>query len=165
MAVPFAPLILLAGPLVEIAVFVAVGSQIGILATVGLTVATTIAGAVLLRIQGFGVMTRIRAALEAGQTPGRDLVHGVMIVAAGLLLIVPGFVTDAIGLLLFVPQLRDVAWRLVRNRIVVVGGAAGAAGGPFRHRGDGRTIDLDADDYVRQDDPDRPRPPPLTDDR
>lgn len=162
MAVPFAPLILLAGPLIEIAAFVAVGSQIGILATVGLTVATTIAGAALLRIQGFGVMTRIRAALEAGQTPGRDLVHGVMIVAAGLLLIVPGFVTDAIGLLLFVPQLRDIAWRLVRNRIVVVGGAAG---GPFRHRGDGRTIDLDADDYVRQDDPDRPRPPPIADDR
>ena len=90
----------------------------------------------------------------------------LMIVAAGLLLIVPGFVTDAIGLLLFVPQVRGIAWRLVRDRVVIVGGAAGAAAhGPFRRRGDGRTIDLDADDYVRQDDPDRPRPPPIADDR
>lgn len=163
MAIPFAPLILLTGPLVEIAGFIAVGSQIGILATIGLTVATTIIGAMLLRIQGFGVMTRIRAAMEEGATPGRELVHGAMIVAAGLLLIVPGFVTDTIGLLLFIPYLREIAWRLIRDRIVIVGGAA--AGGLFRDNGGSRTIDLDAQDYERRDDADRPRPPPIADDR
>lgn len=163
MAIPFAPLILLAGPLVEIAGFIVVGSQIGILATIGLTVATTIIGAMLLRIQGFGVMTRIRAAMEEGGAPGRELVHGAMIVAAGLLLIIPGFVTDMIGLLLFIPHLREIAWRLIRNRIVIVGGAA--TDGSFRDNGGSRTIDLDAQDYERRDDSDRPRPPPIADDR
>ena len=147
-------------PLVEIAAVVVVGSHIGVLATIGLTIATSIVGAVLLRVQGLGAMTRIRTAMERGETPGRDLVHGLMIVAAGLLLIVPGFVTDAIGLLLFLPPVRDLAWRLVRNRVTIVGAAPSAgAYGPFRRRGDGRTIDLDADDYERQDGPDEPRPP------
>lgn len=157
LAIPFAPLILLAGPLVEIAAFIAVGSQIGILATIGLTVATSIIGAVLLRIQGFGVTTRIRAAMQSGDRPGRELVHGAMIVAAGLLLILPGFVTDTIGLLLFIPQLREVAWRLIRDRLIIVGAAPG---GSFRDR-EGRIIDLDAEDYVRQDEEDGPPPPPI----
>lgn len=153
LAFPLVPLALLAAPLVEIAVFVMVGSRIGVLPTVGLTVATSILGAVLLRLQGLGIMTRISRTMEAGGSPGRDLVHGLMVMLAGLLLLLPGFVTDAIGLLLFVPPVRDLAWRLVKDRIVVASAATG-----FRPRGAGRTIDLDADDFAREREAERERP-------
>ena len=142
---PLLPLLLLALPLAEIAVFVIVGSYIGVLATIGLVIATTIAGAVLLRIQGFGIVARIRAAMEAGTPPGRELVHGLMIMAAGVLLLAPGFITDTLGLLLFLPPVRDLAWRLLRDRIVVSG---------QQRRGASGTIDLDADDFTREE----PRP-------
>lgn len=140
------PLIFLALPLVEIAVFALVGSRVGVLATIGLVIATTVLGAVLLRIQGFGAMARINAAMERGEAPGRDLVHGLMIMVAGVLLLAPGFVTDAIGLLLFIPPVRDLAWRFVKGRIVIVG-PGGFRG--WRGPGRGRTIDLDEDEFRR----------------
>lgn len=141
----FIPFLLLAVPLAEIAVFVLVGGQIGVLATLGLVLVTAVAGTILLRIQGFGVLDRIRRTLEADQIPGREMVHGVMIMIAGILLLTPGFVTDLCGFLLFVPAIRDIGWRFVRDRIVVQSVQA-------RHRGPGPasrgpTIDLDEDDY------------------
>ena len=65
--------------------------------------------------------TRIRAELDAGRDPGRELAHGAMIVLAGVLLLIPGFVTDMFGLLLFIPPVRDVAWRFLKRRVVVGG--------------------------------------------
>lgn len=151
------PIVMLALPLTEIGVFIAVGSRIGVFATIALVIATAVLGAILLRIQGFGIVTRIRKSMDEGVVPGRELVHGLMIMLAGVLLLVPGFVTDTLGLLLFVPAVRDAAWRFISSRIVVVG--AGRAGGPGRdhpsHGGQGahrpvtRTIDLDANDYER----------------
>lgn len=146
------PLLLLGLPLLEIAGFVLVGRQIGVLATVALVIASVIAGSILLRWQGFGVLTRIRRDVEAGRDPGRQLAHGVMIIIAGILLIIPGFFTDIAGLLLFLPPVRDLGWRLVRDRVRVVGDfgmfrGGGFNGGGGRRRG-GPTIDLDADDYT-----------------
>lgn len=162
MTFPFVPLLLLALPLAEIAVFVMVGSEIGVLATVGLVIATTILGAILLRIQGFGILTRIRETMDAGGSPGRDLVHGVMVLLAGLLLLLPGFITDVLGLLLFIPPIRDLGWRLIRSRITIVTAATGPGG--FRRPERDRTIDLDADDYARRDQPESGRPS-IKDDR
>ena len=150
--IPFVPLLLLALPLAEIAVFVVVGSHIGVLPTIALVIATTIAGSMLLRIQGFGALGRIRAAMDRGGPPGRELVHGLMIMVAGVLLLAPGFITDCIGLLLFIPPVRDWAWRLLRDRIVIVSA-------PGRRR-DG-TLDLDADEFTRE----QPRPRDRLDDR
>lgn len=140
------PFLLLAIPIAEIAVFVVVGGQIGVLATILLILATAVTGSILLRIQGFGVMSRIRQTMDAGQLPGRDLVHGFMIMAAGLLLLTPGFITDSIGFLLFVPAFRDLAWSLVRDRV------AAAEGTSFQWRTGrgGQTIDLDADEFERE---------------
>ena len=156
-AIPFLPIVLLALPLAEIAVFVLVGSEIGVLATIALVLATSMLGAVLLRFQGFGALARIRATMEAGGSPGRDLVHAVMIMSAGFLLLLPGFITDCIGLLLFIPPVREFAWRLVRQRIVVVETAATG-----RRQQRGNTIDLDAEDFSR--DAETPRPRPAIDD-
>ena len=147
MRVSFLPLFLLALPLLEIAGFVVVGRQIGALATVGLVIASAVLGGLLLRHQGFGVMARLRQEIDAGRDPGRQLAHGVMILLAAILLIVPGFITDIFGLALFIPPIRDFVWRMARERIVV---ATNFGADGFRRRRD-RTIDLDADDFSRDD--------------
>ncbi|AZO40374.1 MULTISPECIES: FxsA family protein [unclassified Mesorhizobium] len=149
MRIPFLPLFLLALPLLEIAGFVVVGRQVGALATVGLVLASGIAGALLLRHQGFSVMTRIRTEMDAGRDPSRQLAHGAMIVLAAILLIIPGFITDIIGLLLFLPPIRDLAWRALKGRVVL---ATNFSTGGFRGRQRDKTIDLDDGDYSRSDD-------------
>ena len=139
------PFILLIVPLMEIGVFVIVGSQIGVFATLGMVVLTAVIGSVLLRVQGFGLVNRMRSELDQGNMPGRDLVHGVMILVAGILLLTPGFVTDTLGFLLFVPALRDAIWRFARSRIQVV--SSSQAHYETRRTYDANTIDLSEDDY------------------
>lgn len=148
----FLPFVLLVVPLSEIATFVVVGGKIGVLATIALVLVTAVTGATLLRIQGLGTLARIRAQMDRGEMPGRDLVHGLMIMVAGLLLLTPGFITDTLGFLLFVPAIRDRAWHFLRER-VLVSVQAQSFGGTAR-REERRTIDLDDDDFSRTDRPD-----------
>jgi len=133
------PFLLLALPIVEIAVFVVVGREIGVLATIGLVLASAAAGLWLLRLQGMSALARLRAGLEEGRgDPGRELVEAPMIALAGVLLIIPGFVTDAIGLLLFLPPVRGLVARLIGSRMsvrVVAGGFdTGRRGDPAREQ-------------------------------
>ncbi len=93
-------------PLLEIAVFVAVGGEIGLWPTLGAVVATALAGSVLLRVQGLSTLYRARENLERGELPVKELFDGVCLVFAGALLLTPGFVTDGAGLLLFLPPFR-----------------------------------------------------------
>lgn len=146
---PFS-VILLALPLIEIAVFVLVGSQIGVLPTIGLVVLSGLAGGILLRIQGFGILARIRRQVESGNDPSRELAHGVMVLVAGILLLIPGFVTDILGILLFIPPIRDFGWYLLRDRITVMSDF-GAGRWDRRHdvRSERKTIDLDEDEYSK----------------
>lgn len=143
------PLFLLALPLLEIAGFVIVGRQVGALATVGLVLASSVAGMLLLRHQGFGVMARVRAEMDAGRDPSRQLAHGAMIVLAAILLIIPGFITDIFAILLLLPMVRDLAWRMLKGRIVL---ATDFGTGGFRTRTRDKVIDLDDSDYSRGDD-------------
>lgn len=145
------PVFIFALPLLEIAGFVVVGRQIGALATVGLVLVSAMAGLMLLRHQGLGVMGRARAEIEVGRDPSRQITHGVMILLAAFLLIVPGFLTDIAGLLLFIPPVRDLAWNLVKRRITVVSSFGFGAS-----RREGRTIDLDAEDFSRHPNPESP---------
>lgn len=150
------PLLLLALPFMEIAGFVVVGSKIGVLATLGLVFLSIFLGLFLLRVQGFGLIRRIREEVAAGRTPDRELIHGFMLVFAALLLIIPGFITDVIGLLLFIPAVRDIGWRFVRDRVVVVrsGGPRSPRNGPGR--APEKVIELDPQDYSRKPDPNSP---------
>jgi UPF0716 protein FxsA len=145
MRFPVVPLFSVALPFLEIAGFVIVGRQIGVLATLALVVAAGALGAILLRIQGFGAMSRVRQELDAGQDPSRELANGAMILVAGILLLIPGFVTDFIGLLLFLPPVRALAWRFLKSRVVI--SAAGFGGFAARSGARGKTIDLDAEEY------------------
>ncbi|MAB00520.1 MAG: FxsA protein [Stappia sp.] len=140
-------LLLIGLPLVEITVFIQVGSEIGALWTILLTVATAIAGSLMLRIQGLTLLTRMRGEMDRGEVPGADLVEGALMVVASILLLIPGFVTDAFGLLLFVPPVRRIiAGQVIRNaRVTVVRAEAQRRGG-----GAG-VVDLDADDWETKD--------------
>lgn len=134
-------------PLIEIAVFIEVGSAIGALPTILLTILTAVAGTFMLRQQGLSLLMRMQRELDAGQVPGTDIMHGAMIVLASILLLIPGFVTDALGLLLFVPPVRDAIARFIiaRSGVVIVRGGAG-------RRPEEGVVDLDETDWSRTDD-------------
>ena len=153
MSFSLVPFLFLAVPLTEIAVFVLVGSKIGVLPTIGLVILTAVAGSILLRWQGFNALARIQKELAAHRVPGKEMVQGVMILLAGFLLLTPGFVTDTLGLLLFIPPVRDAVWRFLSSRINVE-----TIGGGFSQRGAGRpepgVVDLDEDEYQREGNPD-----------
>lgn len=138
-------LALLALPIAEIAGFIIVGSQIGVLATIGLILAMSVAGAMLLRVQGFGAMQRMRAAMDLGEPVGGELADSMMIMLAGLLLITPGFITGALGILLFIPPVRRLFWKLAGLKLAVVAARRGSPGPDV--------VDLGRDEYRREDGP------------
>lgn len=160
----YAPLFLLALPFIEIAGFIIVGSHVGVLATIGLLILSAILGFFLLRIQGFSLLQRIRSETAAGRVPDREVVHGAMLVMAAILLIVPGFFTSAIGLLLFMPPIRDFVWnRFLRGKMVVAGAYTNS--GSYSNNNsynsnssysDDNIIDLDPEDFSSKPDPNSP---------
>lgn len=144
------PLFVLVLPLAEIAGFILVGRRIGLFPTLSLIVLSGIAGVLLVRIQGFGVLARLRQTGQTGRAPGKELLDAAMILIAGILLIIPGFLTDILGLTLFLPPVRSFLWnRLMRNIVVVDIGGMDAGRRP--QTGRQRTIDLDEDDFRRDD--------------
>jgi UPF0716 protein FxsA len=154
------PFFLLVIPILEIAVFILVGNLIGLWPTLGLVVVTAILGTLLLRRQGLDTLARIQAETRAGRVPARELVSGLMIAIAGVLLLTPGLVTDTLGFLLFVPAIRDAVWRFLKSRVVVVAGNAYRGGfgsdpepGP-RRRPD--VVDLSGAEFERRPDPTTP---------
>lgn len=125
------PLILfLLIPVLEIWLLVKVGGMIGAGTTVALVVAMAILGGVLVRIQGFAVLSRGRAALAAGEFPSAELYDGLCVLLAGFLLITPGFMTDVLGIVLFIPPMRRwlgrLLWRWLRDHEHIVARRGGA---------------------------------------
>lgn len=104
-------------PAIEIYLFITVGGHIGILKTMLLVVATGFAGAYLARLQGLQTMLRVRQSLALGRMPTQELLDALLIFAAGLLLLTPGFLTDAVGLLLLFPECRHHVKRYLKNRL------------------------------------------------
>ena len=94
-------------PLIEIAVFIQVGGWIGLGWTLVLVVLTAVLGTWQLRAQGLATLLRARGQVERGALPARELFDGACLLVAGALLLTPGFVTDAVGFLLFLPPVRD----------------------------------------------------------
>ncbi len=113
-------LILVAIPAIEIALFVEVGGLIGVWPTLFLTFGTALAGTIMLRVQGLSTLRRAEAAMARDEPPVRELIDGMCLLLAGLMLLIPGFFTDAIGLLLFIPPLRRQIglwlWRWFQTR-------------------------------------------------
>lgn len=103
---PLIFLLLLAMPVVELAVIVQVAEEIGVLETLALLVAISIAGAWLLKQQGLAMWRSLQATMARGEVPTKEATDGAVIVFGGALLLTPGFVTDVFGLLLLLPPTR-----------------------------------------------------------
>lgn len=153
----FIPFLLLIVPIVEIGAFIIIGGQIGVIPTLLMILVTAIVGTFLLRQQGLQLVNKIQTEMNAGKVPGKALSDGAMILVAGILLLTPGFVTDSIGFLLFVPGVRTVIWTFLASKITMVtpqgfGQSAGfGQQSPFQQNdagsNTGPVIDLDEDDY------------------
>jgi len=114
-------LIALLLPLAEIALFILVGSRIGVLATVAIVVLAAVTGVTLLRSAGTDAAARIRASMAQDQDPSGDIVRMAMRFIAGMLLVLPGFLTDIAALILLVPLVQDAAFSALRRRARVSG--------------------------------------------
>lgn len=139
---PLLLLAILSLPLIEIAVLIFVGSSIGVFPTIGLIILTGFLGVMLLRIQGVAVLARIRSEMDRGQIPDKSMADAAMIALAGVFLIVPGFVSDIIGILLFLPPVRALIRAEIGKRVKIV--RTGASYGPD-------VVELDPADYHRTD--------------
>jgi UPF0716 protein FxsA len=115
--------ILLGIPIIEIALFIKVGGAIGLFPTLAIVVLTALVGSAMIRAQGLRTWMQARASMDRGEMPVRELFDGLCIFAAGIMLVTPGFFTDAMGFLLLLPPIRHIlAERLVRSMVVVQGG-------------------------------------------
>ena len=151
----FALSLLLAWPLAEIAGFVVVGRTLGLWWTLALVIGTGLLGAFLLRQQGLHLLKKLSQESQQGQIPAGSVVDGAMIVVAGILLLLPGFITDIVGIALFIPFVRKFLWSMIGRRIVVVGsrGRRGFrqpnAGSRESSNPVGKVVDLEDEEFHR----------------
>lgn len=112
-------LLFLIVPLVEIYFLIEVGDVIGAGFTIFMVVLTALIGAALVRYQGFTTLARAQAEMLNSRMPALEVIEGALLLLAGALLFIPGFVTDALGFLLLVPPLRQsMALRFLKKRVV-----------------------------------------------
>ncbi len=155
---------LIAAPLAEIYVFIEVGERIGALSTILAIVLTALIGTFLLRLQGLQTLARARQQMDRGELPARALFDGLCLLMAGALLLVPGFITDVIGFLLFAPPLRNLIYRRLAHRFEQRGFSgqfhtgSGAGAGRNRRGPGGVIIDGEFEEVGDPDDP--PNDPP-----
>jgi UPF0716 protein FxsA len=121
-------------PLVEIYVIIQVGRAIGPWWTILLLIADSILGSWLIRHEGSRAWQALHEALDTGRMPARELADGALILIGGTLMLAPGFVTDAFGILMILPVTRPVFRRLltrvVAKRLVVIGPGTAQRPGP-----------------------------------
>ncbi len=94
-------------PVAELTLLIQAGSEIGTLPTLALIVLTGVAGAHLARSQGFELLQRLQNEMNQGRLPAEGLMDGLMILAGGLVLLTPGFLTDIFGFICLVPWTRS----------------------------------------------------------
>ncbi len=112
------PLILIIVPIIEITLFVQIGGAIGLSWTLLIILATAMLGARAIRRQGIEALVRAQAQMENGQPPMGEIVHGVLILIAGIFLLTPGFMTDTLGFLLLFPAARVFVLELAAGVIL-----------------------------------------------
>jgi UPF0716 protein FxsA len=121
-------------PFAEIAAFIQIGGRLGLGPTLGGVALAAVAGVLVLRHKGLATLRQVRESLDAGRFPVAALFDGACTLAAGALLLIPGFVTDALALLLFLPPLRVWLRRWIARRLKASGrvaaGSEGTAAGP-----------------------------------
>jgi len=108
---------LLAVPYLEFLVFLEVGNAIGGFQALLLTLLTAVIGIYLIRQQGLVVMNRMHLALQRGENPVEEILHGFFLLIAGLFFLLPGFITDSIAVLLAIEPIRTVLGNTIVKNI------------------------------------------------
>lgn len=138
--------IFLVVPLIEIACFVIIGNAIGLWPTLAGVLLMALAGSLILRWQGLALLNEIRSSMGRGQLPARALADAMMVAIAGVLLLLPGYFSDLIGILLLLPPVRTLLYRFLASRVQVVS-TRGASYSFDQRRVADDTIELGDDEY------------------
>jgi len=93
-------------PLIELYVMIEVGQDIGAISTIALTLFTAAFGLMLTRLQGLSVLLRVRETMQRGEVPALEVLEGAALMLAGLMLFLPGFITDTLGFILLIAPIR-----------------------------------------------------------
>ncbi len=139
-------LIFIIVPIIELALFASVSEHIGIWTTVSLAFLTAIIGGGLVRHQGLQTLFSMRGSMDQGQMPLNDIFNGFCIVAAGALLITPGFLTDSIGFTLLIPPVRKVLRNIIRKHADISPNTYGQSHDP--NIIEGECIEIEPDDKL-----------------
>ena len=119
-------------PILEIALLINVGSIIGGWNTVGLVILSAFIGAYFVKREGVSTLQTAQEKMQRNEVPGKELVEGLMLVVAGILLVTPGFITDIFGFLLAMPGSRHFfaaqVSKHMKMRVVAPGMGPGASG-------------------------------------
>ncbi|MGR5242327.1 FxsA family protein [Photobacterium damselae] len=118
-------------PIIEIALFIQVGGFLGLWPTIALVLITAVVGASLVRSQGLATLTSVQNRLQQGELPAQQIVEGVMLAVAGVLLLTPGFMTDCMGMTILLPAPRAWLAKQLMQRVKVqgMGQSSGFSGG------------------------------------
>lgn len=135
-------LLILLFPFIEIAGFIWIGGMIGILPTLAAIILCAALGIMIIRWQGMGLVLDSRAMMARGEIPARNFADAMFLSLAGILLLIPGFFSDALGFLLLIPPVRGAIYGLLSRNFVVVSNYRPANPGPAT-----KSIDLDPDSY------------------
>ncbi|CNC52484.1 FxsA protein [Yersinia frederiksenii] len=134
---PLALIFLLA--YIEISIFIKVAAVLGVLVTLLLVILSSCVGISLVRNQGIKTFMQMQQKLAAGESPAAEMVKSVSLVLAGFLLLIPGFFTDFLGLLLLLPPIqKSLTLKLMPHLHIYRGGSFGTGSGPM---GGGNTFD------------------------
>ncbi|MGF1744199.1 FxsA family protein [Vibrio minamisatsumaniensis] len=126
-------------PIIEIGLFIQVGGFLGLWPTIALVLMTAFVGASLVRSQGIQTLMSVQGRLQQGEMPAQQIIEGVMLAVAGVLLLTPGFMTDAMGMLVLLPAPRAMLAKKMMEKMVVknmsggfhTGGQGGFGQSPF----------------------------------
>jgi|LakMenEpi03Aug12_release.lakeMendotaPanAssembly.Ray.scaffolds.fasta_scaffold90369_5 UPF0716 protein FxsA len=116
MGLLIALLLFVVAPILELYVLIQIGSEIGVLWTITALIGVSVVGTWLAKREGFRVFRSFLETSRKGEVPSREMVHGVCVLVAGVLLFLPGFIGDALGLLLLLPPVRAGIVSLVLRR-------------------------------------------------
>ena len=153
-------------PIIEISLFIQVGGVLGLWPTIAIVLITAIAGASLVRSQGLMTLLSVQNKMQQGELPAQEIVEGVMLAVAGVLLLTPGFMTDFLGMLVLLPKPRAILAKKLMQRVSLraMGGSGfngqfgsgfGAGGNPFGD--DENTFDGEFERKDKRDDDDQNR--------
>jgi len=158
-------------PIIEIGLFIQVGGFLGLWPTIALVLITAFVGASLVRSQGLQTLMSVQNRLQQGELPAQQIFEGVMLAVAGVLLLTPGFMTDALGMLVLLPAPRAMIAKYLMSKMVVKSMGSNGFHGSFQgdqfgqspfeqnpfHRDDSQQGSTFEGEFERKDDDDRTR--------